>query len=93
MLQILESSPKKKGVTPDGCPIYLNFVMFSIWRLLTWEALVKVEVACDEISEREASAFGGPKNRTAWLSGRMREEEGTGDLVCERPVGEEAADP
>lgn len=33
-----------------------------------------------------------PRNRTAWLSGRIGEE-GMGDLVCERPVGEEAADP
>lgn len=58
----------------------------------------KIEVACEEVPKGKhlplvAKNKTKQKNRTAWLSGRMREEGTTGDLVCERPVGEEAADP
>lgn len=54
----------------------------------------KIEVACEEVPKGKHLPLVAKKKkkRPAWLSGRMREE-GTGDLVCERPVGEEAADP
>jgi hypothetical protein len=95
VLRILEGSRQTELHRTDALFVWI-FVMFSIWWLLTWEALARLKLPTALRFCKGSLGLWWPRNRTAWLSGRMGEEGpgvGGGGLVCERPVGEEAADP